>query len=570
MRQRLRGPRLWFLSGILALFVLLFLLLLNANMRKELNHDEHQFIAAGALAGQSLIPYRDYPYTHTPYLAIIYGALFSDTDHLLLAGRGLSTICDFAALGLVFFVTSNLFKDRPHSLRFGLAAGAVMLLFTNPLFMSTTGFAWNHAAPELAALAAFILQSHGARHQRGMAWTFISGALLGVAAGLRVTFALAIIPVGSLIVLSPGPAASRARLRLLLSFAAGVGLGMLPALLMLALYPQQFIFNVVRYPQLDAIWRRQIGYTEAMTPSAEVGYFVLQVLRDPGNLMLAFSFALSLWALSAAGVRARLRENAELTAILILVPFLLIGSFVKVPLFYQYFYAPVPFVVLGTAYAIAAMGIRGVRLLPVLALAVVVSGVYGLPQYLHVGRFLSFDTWVPLQAHHLGVEIRRTAGAGRILTLAPIFPLEGGAKIYCGFAAAPFTWRSAHLLPAAERGRVGIVSAEDLNQFLKGWGPAAVLVGFEGKLETPLTAYAQRSGYKRSRLSNGADLWISPDDGAAHRENPEPGTQARRTSTRGNEAETISPRVHTWLLQRAQRTDVGMEDPRGNGCPTSR
>jgi hypothetical protein len=525
VREKPPQNQIWFRAGASAFFVVLFWLLLSVDMRKELNHDEHQFIAAGALASQSLIPYKDYPYTQTPYLAFIYAAMFKHTGYLLLSGRAFSTACEFAAIVLVFSTTSKLFKDGPHVLRFFIAAGAAMLLFTNPLFASTTGFAWNHAAPELCTLAAFVLQSHGVNQQRGTKWVFLSGILLGLAAGIRVTYALAIIPVGSLILLSPSDA--RAKLPSFLSLAAGVALGMLPALSLLILYPQRFIFDVIRYPQLDTMWRREIGYTEAMAISARLVYFISHVFRDPGNVGLGFSFVLSTLALITARTRARPREKMEALAILVLIPFLLIGSFVKAPTFYQYFYAPVPFLVLGIAYMIASMGARGMRLLPVVALAVVVSTVYGLPQYLPVRHLLSFDAWVPLQAHQLGAVIRGTAGAGLVLTLAPIFPLEGGAKIYRGLAAASFTWRSAHLLPKAERAKVGIVSPDDLDRLVKDRAPAAVLVGLEfeeGDLERPLTAYAKLRGYKRLSLSNGAELWVAPEYAIPHR-----GTEALRT-----------------------------------------
>lgn len=526
MAARLRNHQyVVLLSGTFAFFLVLFLLLLQLNMRKYLDHDEQQFIAAGALASHSLIPYRDYPFTHTPYLAFIYGTIFKHTDYLLLSARGLSTLAEFAALGLVFYVTFNLFREWQHLLRFCIAVGAVMLLFTNPLFIYTSGRAWNHAVPELATLVAFVLQCYGVRQERGTKWVFMSGMLLGFATGTRITFASAIIPLGSLIFLSPDAAASRARLRLSLSFAAGVGLAMLPALLLLTLYPQRFIFDLIGYTHFDSVFLCQRWRTLC---SSKV---VTHVFLDPGNLVLGFLFVLSFLSLRATDVRAKMRGHSEVMTILLLVLFLLIGSFVKVPPRYpQYFYAPIPFLVLGSAYSIASLGKRDVRgkwLLRLLALAVFVSSVnglpqYPLPQYRHVRHLLlSLDEWFPVEAHAIGTELRKTAGTGRVLTLAPIFPLEGGAKIYCEFAAGPFTWRIANLLPKAERSTLGLIAPDDLNQFLQAQAPVAVLVGFEKEVEVeaPLVAYAKAGGYKNFRLSNEADLWVSADYGAANREN---------------------------------------------------
>ncbi len=69
-------------------FAVVFLLLVNTNMRKGLSHDEHMYVAGGhLLASESLLPYKDYPYLQMPNLALAYGALFRVTDHLLLAAR---------------------------------------------------------------------------------------------------------------------------------------------------------------------------------------------------------------------------------------------------------------------------------------------------------------------------------------------------------------------------------------------------------------------------------------------------------------------------------------------------
>src|SRR5437868_2817504 len=72
-----------------SLFLLMVgLLLLGLSMTKRLDHDEHQFIASGVLwARRGLLPYRDYPYFHMPYMVFVYGLLFKLSDHLLLVAR---------------------------------------------------------------------------------------------------------------------------------------------------------------------------------------------------------------------------------------------------------------------------------------------------------------------------------------------------------------------------------------------------------------------------------------------------------------------------------------------------
>src|SRR5205085_8843685 len=67
----------------------LAVLLLSRSMHHDLDHDEHQFVASAALlARRGLLPYRDYPYFHTPGLVFVYAAIFKTcTSHLLLGAR---------------------------------------------------------------------------------------------------------------------------------------------------------------------------------------------------------------------------------------------------------------------------------------------------------------------------------------------------------------------------------------------------------------------------------------------------------------------------------------------------
>src|SRR5258706_11870815 len=85
-------PRFTF--HILACLAVLFVSLVLLGMSKPLDHDEHQFVAAGALlARRGLLPYRDYPYFHMPNLVFVDALLFRFTGHLLLAARAVSIVC---------------------------------------------------------------------------------------------------------------------------------------------------------------------------------------------------------------------------------------------------------------------------------------------------------------------------------------------------------------------------------------------------------------------------------------------------------------------------------------------
>ena len=65
-----------------AISTLMLVVLWAIAMGRGLNVDEHQFVASGALlAREGLLPYRDYPFFHTPDLSFVYALLFRCTDY---------------------------------------------------------------------------------------------------------------------------------------------------------------------------------------------------------------------------------------------------------------------------------------------------------------------------------------------------------------------------------------------------------------------------------------------------------------------------------------------------------
>jgi hypothetical protein len=98
---------------------------------------------------------------------------------------------------------------------------------------------------------------------------------------------------------------------------------------------------------------------------------------------------------------------------------------------------------------------------------------------------------------------------GKVLTLAPIFPLEGKLDIYEEFATGPFMWRTADLVDKKDRKRLRIISENELDSYLTKKPPVAIFIGFEGGLEKPMFLYAQKNRFKKQVLAN-HELWVSP------------------------------------------------------------
>jgi 4-amino-4-deoxy-L-arabinose transferase-like glycosyltransferase len=480
-------------------------------LSKPLSHDEHQFVASGVvLAREGLLPYRDYPHFHMPDLAFVYAALFTLTSHYLFAARLLSAVCACAMLALI---GTWIYRHQPgsSSIRLIVAGGAVGLMLVSPLFAYTTGLAWNHDLATLLAVVAFLVLVHALRAEQRPGWMVVSGALVGLAAGTRLSMAALAIPFVVAVLLLPA-ANGRTRLRLAASFGGGVALAMVPVAVLMALAPAQFVLGNLTYVELNTAFREQTGFAFAMSLPAKADYMARQVFDQPGNLLLAIGFVLfAMPRLRPRPIRGSIGSIGVWLACITL-PFILAAALAPTPSFYQYFYAMVPFMVLGIAFGLQDAGWRpaaadtATRLI---ALSLAVAALYVTPHYMRLVTTRPAD-WPGVAVHSLGEEIGRATSQGRILTLAPMAALEGGRGIYPALTTGPFAWRVAGLLTAHERAQQGMIAEPELGPALDADPPAGVLVGFEGELETPLITFARERGYREVRLSNGTTVWVRP------------------------------------------------------------
>src|SRR5688572_4424647 len=118
---------------VLALMVAVFaILLFGRTMDAGLNHDEHQFLAPGALlAREGLLPYRDYPIFHVPQLTFAYAAIARMTDHYILGAKTFSVVCSVAMMALIAMVALQ--TAPAGSVRLLFPASLLVLIFFDPL-----------------------------------------------------------------------------------------------------------------------------------------------------------------------------------------------------------------------------------------------------------------------------------------------------------------------------------------------------------------------------------------------------------------------------------------------------
>lgn len=491
--------------GTLASLVALPLLFAVA-MTKDFSHDEHQHIAGGALfARHGLLPYRDFPYFHTPYLVFVYGWLFGGGNHLLLIARTFSAVCASLSVGVLCAGAWSILRTWPRSARLAGTTGAGLLMLSTPLFSRTAGHAWNQEPSTLFALLAVVLVMEAAPLWRLRSSVFLAGGCLGLAVGFRVTFAPMALPLLCIIYFGP-MGIGRSRIALLGWFSLGAVLALGPTFWLFVIAPEQTFFDVFGFARANLAYRLAGNAPRNISAASKLGY-ALQELTVRGVAPLALVAALfHYWRAGRSGA-----TRHSLLALGALAPFLLAGSLAPTPLYPQYFYPLIPFCVLGAVYALAparghsqAWGSAVLTMSCLLSLSVGVA----LPYYDALTRVLPVANWEPMQVEKEARALRALHIAGPVLTLAPTAPLEAGLDIYPAFSTGPFAWRVAPFIDPSTRVRLGVIAPSDLASYLGARPPGAVYSGNEAHLERALRGFAQKHDFEPHQMENESTAWL--------------------------------------------------------------
>lgn len=500
----------------------LLLLLFGLNMRRGLNHDEHQFVGSAVLLARAgLLPYADFAYFHVPGQTLLNAALFAVFDHFLLAARTLAVLGGWAGLALIL-VSGRRFAPFPGGWsNLGYALAGVVALAASPIFVFTSGRAWNHDLPMLLALAAILTFLHASGYSRIAAtgwtsgcsarWLAATGSLLGMAAATRLSYAF-LTPAFVLALWLACGGAWRGWLAACGWLAAGGMVGLAPVWWALLVAPDGFIFgNIVYNLRLNPLYYATASGAAAVTLPAKAAALGELFWRQPGNLLLPLLFG---GALLPALPQLHRQAALPLQLLLLVLPFALLGAMSATPAQTQYFYMLYPFLTLGVFYAVALWPRRQRWAASALTVGALI-GVMATASAYAGGVEVLFrpDRWYPMKVHARGARIAALAGNGPVLTLAPIHALEGGVLTYPEFITGPLAWRVAPLVSAAERARFGLVTAPELTALLAEQPPRAVLTGFEeddAGLEAVLLAYAHDHNFVPVPLPDEGVLRLAP------------------------------------------------------------
>ena len=335
----------------------------------------------------------------------------------------------------------------------------------------------------------------------------LSGALLGIAIGTRLSFAPLLPPFALLAFLfSTG---GRQRISYLTSLTVGLGIALIPTALLFFAAPSQFYFGNFTYNStLNPLYQQSLAPGQ-FALLRKFAFLLQKLLESPCDLALVAGFiyfGLRPWW--RAGWR-NIAEHCETVALGLILPFLLLGCLAATPFQRQYYYAVVPFLLLGNIYGIAREGAWRSRTSWLVAATLFASLLEAIPDLRSTKRVLRPAQWTVVTVHAKAAQMRDLVADGRVLTLAPIFPLEANLEIYPELASAPFAWRTARFVDKTTQTANHILDPADLEQFLHSAPPRAILTDFEhAEIDSPLVTYAKAHGYVKHRLEERGTLWL--------------------------------------------------------------
>jgi 4-amino-4-deoxy-L-arabinose transferase-like glycosyltransferase len=323
--------------------------------------DEGVYAYASRLAVHGHVPYRDFFYEQAPLLPYVYGPIGALTGESWYALRGLSVaFAVLAGLLLYWFVQGR--QGR------GAAFAAVAVYAGSGLVFGYLTLVKTYSLTVALVFAAFVLASRGS-------WP-AAGLLLALAVDARLLL-LALVPVFLV-------GASRARQAA--GFGAGLVMGLVPTLLLLAISPRAFLFDNVRYHSLkSSAGLVGDGHQKAQTAATLLGL-------EPTDRALGIQFGLLVLAAVLALVWAARRRRLPLA--LGIAVALGVVSFLPTPSYVQYFALAVPFLIVGA-----------LELRPPPPLLAVFAVAYLVPAIWAVRHFVSYD---PLLRPSLG-SVREVA-----------------------------------------------------------------------------------------------------------------------------------------------------------------
>jgi 4-amino-4-deoxy-L-arabinose transferase-like glycosyltransferase len=514
----------------LILFAGVILVLFSRVISAGISHDEYQFIASSqVLVRYGQLPYISYPFLHMPYQVLVNGLPVLLSSYHVLAARCLYAIFDLGSALVLFYLVTKRFGEQPPLHRNLAGTLAVLLFLFDPSLMSMGERAINHSVPIMLSVFAFAIFQRGITKDPPYLHLLACGVLSGLATGVRLSFAVLVVPFSIVLLFYPKLLPIAGKFNRIASYIAGLLLSLFPVFILAIKAPSEFYFGNYLYIRLNTLYRQEVMFQESMTPAAKIVYFYENVLAHPASCLLYVGLVAVSLCLFIRLVKGNLHHQVFPLLSVLLSLVLLASSFAPTPLWPQYFFAPAPFLILSVFAGLSLLPRPSLRLAAlILVMAIFIAGFPFQETTQRLQAITMPSQWIPVQVHQFARELQKIVPRGKVLTLAPIYPLEAGLETYPQFVVGPFVWRTAPLLSAQARANYGLISFHELEPFLNADPPAAILAGFEtdygfdaasyGSLELPFINYAKQNHYQPYKsqelkfLPSNITIWVRPQN----------------------------------------------------------
>lgn len=502
------------LTGTLVLFI-------SMSKSVEDNRDEHMYCTAGVLMSQGQLVYRDFTYpSQLPLHPLLYAACYwaLGTNHYLLVARLLSVAAGLISVWAVLMIYRHVFGDNKWA---GLFLGmmAVIWMIFNPIVMYTNGRAWNHDFVIAATLVSFWLFLHLNADAHCGFYVFAITTLLASVSWMRITTCLVYGVIVFCMLLKTRQLQKHRRF-VINCLVATLVVSAWPIWVVFQA-PRAFLLNLVHIPGLYGQWLQEIGGTH---DKAELTW---ACLTEP-TMLLTILLCVMAWCFHMRKPLAKTQNHLNVDQALALglpLTFVVI-AFIPPTMWDQYWAIPVPFLLAGCAYPLrtvwiylktpAKLQIRRSFVLTLGMMTIVVVSINPAPLLGFVFAFVP-RTWIPLQMHHLAHTIHDSVEPQKkVLTLAPLWALEGNYRIYPELSCGSIVYRVADQLSDDQRILVHAVGPDSLDQLMKISPPDAIFVNTEKtpmlqSLEAPLKAQAG-SNWQRADFTPGPLVLFPPQN----------------------------------------------------------
>jgi hypothetical protein len=494
-------------AASLVLFFGLFILsliIIADSMSKPVGHDEHMYCTASALIAKGKVIYRDFSYVaQLPYHPTICAGLFKlfNTSRFLLVTRLFSVACDILVIVLIAIIYCIVLKTLPAFSKL-LGLGAAVLYIFNPIVDYANGFAWNHDMVILCVLSSFALFISTDFQKKSRYWrlAFI-GALLTLATWTRITTALIYI-VFLIAILNKSLGSAKQKAENLMPFLIASFIVSIWPLIIFFMAPKALILNVFVIPIFNGEWLREIA---KIPGPSEV---IFNSLTKPAYLILFTLTAYFFITVILLRKKIQAADFASLILSSIITIIFFIITFIPPAMFEQYFAMPALFIIISFAYPLLYLRESNKPALLkkhfhiascIIAISVILTVVFNINILKRVPNLSKPENWPPIQLHNISQDIAsKTSEPKRILTLAPLYALEGGCEIYPEFSSGPFVYRIGDSFKKEALINIVGVGTKGLNALIEKSLPSAVILGTEPPgLEQPIYNSAVKPGWKR-------------------------------------------------------------------------